>query len=255
MLFHDSAIQILDDLGPVGGASRGRYVRAENGLDYIIKGPSLNPEARYIAANELVAAKLAHQLGLPLLDFAVVQMRDDLFFASNYMTDGTYYPQVTEELFDSCDNRDRSYPRVVFDTWLCNEDRHEGNLLVRAIKRASGDVRMLVPNDHSHCLVIGKETPDALATRLDVPPGGKYLKLPFLARAIRETAKLSVAITAVERIDESVLVGAVRSIPAPLLDVAGKQQYEEFLIQRRSRLRELFDGNRSCFPELSGGAL
>lgn len=57
-------MRVLDDLGPLGqGASQARYVVAENGLEYIIKGAALTPDHPYVASNELVAAMLARTLG------------------------------------------------------------------------------------------------------------------------------------------------------------------------------------------------
>ena len=225
----------------------------ENGEDYVIKGPSLAPAYPYLAANELVSATIGRHLGLPLLDSTVVQMGSDLFFASTYMAKGSFYPQITEDLFNKCENRERVYTMVVFDTWLCNQDRHDRNLLVRAVKRSGSEVYTILPNDHGHCLV-ADQTPAILPGLLDSPPG-QYLKIQYVAEAIRELGKLRQALDAVEAMKDVVLSSAVRSIPEKLLNSKDQGDYENFLMQRRTRLRRLFEDNRACFPKLAGGAI
>ena len=65
---------VVDDFGPVGaGASQAHTVLAENGQEYIIKGPSLVPNHPHVAANEYVAARLGQSIGLPILDFTIVE--------------------------------------------------------------------------------------------------------------------------------------------------------------------------------------
>jgi len=142
-------MRVLDDLGAIGrGASAAHYVLAENGIEYIIKGPSFTPQHPYVAANELLAALIARQLGLPILDFAVVQMGQDLFFASAFMQGGTFHPQIRTDLFDRCENKERVYGMLVFDAWICNIDRHDGNLLVRTTRRGGQEHTTLLLNDH-----------------------------------------------------------------------------------------------------------
>src|SRR6266516_627460 len=80
-----SHLAVLDDFGPLNGASRARYVGAENGSEYVIKGPSLTPEHPTVGGNEWVAARLAEALGLPVLDYRIVSMEGQCFFASSYM--------------------------------------------------------------------------------------------------------------------------------------------------------------------------
>lgn len=76
-------LHVVDDYGEVGqGASRAHYVLAENGNEYIIKGPALTPNHQFVAANELVAARIAGALGLPLLEFCVVELSGKLYFGA-----------------------------------------------------------------------------------------------------------------------------------------------------------------------------
>ena len=106
-------LRIIDDFRPVGqGASAARYVLAENGSEYLIKGPVLTPQYPFVAANEHVAAELAEALGLPILDHQIVQYSGQACFASSRMPSGTFYPYIDANLFALCENRDqRRRPR------------------------------------------------------------------------------------------------------------------------------------------------
>jgi hypothetical protein len=148
-------LEVIDDYGKVGeGATNARYVLAENGNEYLIKGPSLVAGHPTVAANEWIAARLADSLGLPVLDFRLVTMGGNLFFASTWMQRPSFSPAITEDLLVKCENKERIYDVVVFDAWLCNLDRHAHNLVVRKLERDVNSKRhWLLLNDHSHLLV------------------------------------------------------------------------------------------------------
>jgi len=115
-----------------GGVSAAKFVRAVNGSEYIIKGPSLVVDHPQVAANELIAAQLADQLGLPILDHRLLSNGTDLFFASARMPQGSY-DALTEDMYTQCSNRSVIYSIVAFDVWIANGDRHNQNLLARII--------------------------------------------------------------------------------------------------------------------------
>ncbi len=118
--------------GPVGdGYSRTLWVLADNGTEYLAKGPSLVKGFKHVAANELVAAGIAQRMGLPVLDARVLELNGDLYFGSTWMDGSRYHPVIDRELLYRCHNSQKVYEMVVFDTWVCNEDRHAKNLIVR----------------------------------------------------------------------------------------------------------------------------
>jgi hypothetical protein len=54
---------VMDDYGEIGhGASKAHTIAAENGEEFIIKGPSFTPEHPTVVANEWSAAQLAEAL-------------------------------------------------------------------------------------------------------------------------------------------------------------------------------------------------
>jgi hypothetical protein len=250
-------VRVIDDYGPFGkGASQARYVLAENGNEYIAKGPSLSPCHHYVAANEFLAASLAGYLGLPVLDFCILEMDNRLFFGSTWMQKPSFAPQISEDLFNRCENRGRVYDLVVFDSWVCNVDRHNENLIVRCTKKKAGegDQHLLLLNDHSHCLVQPKKTPASLADLLDTLPD-KYIRLEFVKAAIKERDNLKASLERVETVNGKAISEAIEAVPEEFLPAAERGAVEEFLLQRQSRLRSIFRNGQNCFTNLGGGTL
>jgi hypothetical protein len=232
-------------------------VIAENGAEYMVKGPTLTPQYPYVAANEYLAADLAASLGLPLLDYRIVDMGGDLLFASGRMPQGTFYPAIDATLFSQCENQDQIYALVVLDTWVCNIDRHEQNLLVRDVagQRGGSPRLMLLVNDHSHCLMIS-HPPGQMGTQLRNKGPSSYVnRLPFIRDAVTDAAALRQAIDSAVAISASHIEHAVRSMPKSWLPSAERPLVEGFLTERRDRLRDLFERERAHFPNLSGGSL
>jgi hypothetical protein len=237
------------DYGPIGkGASLSHSVRCENGSEYLLKGPAYTPTHPLCAANELIVARIARQLGLPLLDFGVAQDGGELFFASQYMASGTFSPQITRDLLAQCANRDRIYPIAVLDAWVVNEDRHHENLIVREPTR--GGDRLLLLNDHDRALVKPGETSGALNGKIDSPVAGCY-RLDFLREAIVDKTRFESALVSVESMSDEMLAAIVASVPTALLPSADSRNYTAFLPARRARLRTLFSADTTTFPNLT----
>jgi Phosphatidylinositol 3- and 4-kinase len=251
-------LRVVDDYGPVGtGASQARIVLAENSQEYIVKGPSFVPSHPHVAANEYVAARLARAIGLPVLDFTIVDLAGAQLFASACMTAGTFHAQTTEDLFNRCENRDRVYDLVVFDVWLRNTDRHHENLLVREVRpRNAENPRLhLLCNDHGHCLVCPNEQATVLAEKLDAPPA-ETVKLGFVINAITETSRLAAALARVSAVDDGIIEAAFAEMPAtfvPSAQEAGLMR--DYLFDRRARLANVFQTHRATFSSLDEGEL
>ncbi|MGH2561049.1 MAG: HipA family kinase [Thermomicrobiales bacterium] len=237
------------------GASRPRYILAENGSEYIIKGPALSPANPYVAANELIAAHLAQSLGLPVLDFAIVEMGGKLFFASAWMPPGSFYPAIRRDLFDRRENRDSAYDLVVFDAWLCNMDRHADNLIVRnRTQRGNPDQLSLVLNDHSHCLLPPTRRPFHLALLVN-SRATDYVRIDFIRDAIVDRERLAIALDAIEQLDEDLVRTFVRLVPEEFLAGPDQSSVESFLIERKTTLRQAFNDSSRSFVALQGGEL
>jgi len=251
-------LRVEDDYGPVGaGVSNAHCVMAENGQEYIAKGPCFAPYHPHVAANEYVAARLANAIGLPILDFRILEMGGNLLFAAGWMDKGTFCPQTTRELFAKCQNRDRVYDLVVFDCWINNTDRHQENLLVREIRsRGAPEPRhMLLCNDHSHCLVRPNEQTTDLAGRLEAAPVS-HPGLAFVAEAVTKSARLAEALDRAARVPDDTIKAAFREMPASFLPSAQDGQLMcQYLVERRDRLADIFRTHRATFNRLDGGTL
>jgi hypothetical protein len=245
-------LAVATDFGQVEtGASLGHWILAENGSEYLIKGPSFTPDHPTVAANEWVAAQLAAAMGLPVLDHRIVTMGGHLFFGSSWMEKPSFHPAIDESLLARCRNRDRVYGVVVLDTWLCNPDRHAENLVVRRVRNSNDHLLLL--NDHSHLLVspAGARTGKQLLAHLDVGPAS-YVRLEFVKASIASADRLRHALQTTEALPEERIRGIVESTPDELLPDDYRGAYEEFLVQRLARLSRLFEDNSQSFPELDG---
>lgn len=253
-------MEVVTDYGPTGqGASQAHYVLAENGQEYLIKGRNFFPQHPYVAVDEYVAASLACGLGLPILDYRFVSMAGELCFASAWMTQGTFYPQLEEHLFRRCANCSCVYMMVAFDVWICNNDRHHGNLLARAStpqQRANpASSLQLLLNDHSHCLMSPGEDTGALANKLAAPARTYVSPISFVRDTITDLSLLSSAVDKVEQLNDEWIYLTVRCIPEGLLKPGDRDTIAEFLFERRKRLRDLIEADRACFSKLGGGKI
>lgn len=244
-------LQVIDDYGAIGvGASEAHSCLAENGEEYIIKGPAFVPQHPTVAANEWIAARLADALGLPVLDHRIVSMGGDLFFASAWMQKPTFYPAIDAEIFQKCENRDRAYGVVVFDCWLINKDRHGANLVVRNSRHGN---HLMILNDHSHLLVspLGPFDTEHLPGSVSLPPA-PFICLPFIRDAITDPGGIRNALDQVEALPERFIRDAVHSTPQSLLSHSDQAIYADFLVDRRGCLREVMQAGSSVFPKLEG---
>lgn len=248
-----TALAVIDDYGALpNGASNAHSVLAENGSEYIMKGPSFAPEQLTVAANEWVAARLAALLGLPVLDHQILTMEGELFFGSAWMPKPSFYPTIDEDKWRRCENRDRIHDIAVFDTWLINQDRHASNMIVRRVKLRQ-ERFLLILNDHSHLLVspLGPTRIDDLMARVDAPPD-LFTTLPLIRENVVEPSLIRAVLDKIEGLPDSEIQAVVTSTPDELLAPADQSIYAEFLIQRRLKLRGIIRSRSAIFPNLKG---
>src|SRR5688572_486643 len=89
------AIRVVSDYGIVAAtATAPHHVRCENGEEYVVKGTVFTPDDPRVAANELIAVRLADHLALPTLDHRLVVFKDEVLFASHYMLKGSWFDWI-----------------------------------------------------------------------------------------------------------------------------------------------------------------
>ncbi len=250
-------LRVLREYGPAGaGASAPQYVLGEDHQEYIVKGSIFAPCEPYAAANELVCAFIGDELGLPVLPHKVLEMNGAPVFGSVWMKQGTFDSGVSEVTFQQCNNRERAYDLVVFDTWLCNEDRHHQNLIVRRRKQSGGpDELSLVFNDHSRCLLPPGVTAAGMATHWLGSPPDRFIQLNFVRAEIVNPDRLRAAVCAVEQLTEHQIRACVLMVPDELFAEADKPLVVDFLLRRRAELRSVFNAAAPGFAALQGATL
>lgn len=248
------ALRIMDDLGEIGeGFCKAHAVTAENGQEYIAKGPTLQPDHFYAAANEYIAYVLGSRLGLSMLNATLLQAGDDFYFGSPYMLKGSWRDRMDPALFRRCGNLDQVYGLVAFDVWLYNFDRHEGNLLCRQIPRTGAWMMLL--NDHSHCLMAPAETPASLAARVAGGRPPELVKLPYVREEVRSLDRLKQAVGKVESLTDTTIGTVVASLPTKLLPLQERADVVRFICTRRDTLRATIAADQGYFMNLERGKL
>jgi hypothetical protein len=106
---------------------------------------------RFTVANEFICARLGSFLGLPVPPFALLQQkgRPDVWFGSiDYNLTGQSLPPIDPA---DCVSEfpELSTGIILFDVWIANTDRHNGNL---NMDTSTGKPIRLNVFDHSHAL-------------------------------------------------------------------------------------------------------
>lgn len=150
------------------GATKPHLISFDDGNRYIVKFKG-NRFGNRILVNEYIADQLAKLLGLSCGDGQVVavdaffiskepklqgrNLEAGLQFGSTFINDGHDRDNFSEAYIPDLKNRDRLPEVIVFDTFVCNTDRHSGNLLLvfddPTRKNTSCEFVLI---DHSHIL-------------------------------------------------------------------------------------------------------
>lgn len=252
-----------------GGVSQARFFVCENGDEYILKGKHFSPTMPHVAANEFIAAEIGGHLGLPILDHRTVSWRGDLYFGSRMIGATNFLRSTDLKLVQGCLNAERIYNMLVFDVWLCNTDRHEGNIVVRVTKDQSGnDEYRLIFSDHSHCILAPTNDPQHPLTTISdlaslatsglsssVCPNMPYIRAKLVTDMVVDVALLRTAIDGVAKMPDHVVRGVLSRVPPDFLPESERRAIENFLLQRRKRLKQVFRDNIQMLAKLSGGPL
>jgi hypothetical protein len=248
---YDEPLYIIDDYGPIGGDGmmNARHVLAANGSEYVIKGPTTSPGYKYVGANELICAKLAKGLGLPVLEHDLLQDDNKLFFGSLHMRTSDFYQELTPGLFARCINAQVVYLMVAFDTWVCNNDRHEENLIARRLSTGPGVERLLlICNDHSNALL---HTVRPSGLKMFDMSMAEAVLVPFVRDFLTDAGLFRAELNKVIQYPRSLIKSAVQAVPTQWLGPREKSQVEDFLISRQGRLLSNVRASLACLPRMS----
>jgi len=188
----------------------------------------------YLLLNEAVCAALADALQLPIPAFRVIKLDNQLWFGLEKKEPKVAY---TRENLAVCVNRDQVPGVLVFDVFVCNPDRHEGNVLLHQFQQQPPAIKLWII-DHSHALVSTKQDVAALvAANHDTQ---EYLKLPHHSAVVKQRSQFKSFLERLEALDSTVFQEITASLPcefvpsgADLVSLTG------FLIRRRDEARTL----------------
>ena len=223
--------------GPVGqGVTGSVYVS--------VHGVAKSNSAQYptIVANELVCNRLASALLLPVPPGFLIKLDDVSHFASlNFNLSGQSLPPADAAAIVSAFPT-LSWGILLFDMWVLNGDRHNGNISHDTI---ANKVQLF---DHSHALFARSD----FQSFSNSPAIGGHCLAP--------------AITSLDGLtDWNSHIGAIpeRFVRTIVGDVVGDefgvgtaraQECAEFLIARRSHLIALAKANAALFPKVPADA-
>lgn len=135
-------VQLIESIPK--GYSKPQRILFSDGRTYAVKFKN-NPSGTRILVNEYISGKLAQLLSLPVVPFEIVEISDDFIkanpiflkhkfqsghqFASLFIDNCIHFPK---DSFNDVNikNRDHLARIIVFDLWIGNTDRKEGNLLL-----------------------------------------------------------------------------------------------------------------------------
>jgi hypothetical protein len=257
------------------GGAQSHLMRASDGNFYIVKFQN-NPQHIRVLANDLIATRLAANLGLPTAPCEVLEVSDWLInktpelhiqtggqrvnckvglqFGSRYVVDpveGQVLDYMPESLLANCRvrNPEAFLGALVFDKWTCNADGRQV-IYWRQNQQRKYSVTLV---DQGHCFHGGQwDFPDA-------PLRGTF-NFNCVYRDVRGWEAFEPWLSRIEQLDEKVLWGIAESVPPEWYqsDSDALAAMLKQLLARRSRIRELIadfaSSSRIPFPNWKSSA-
>jgi len=241
-------------------------MRCEDGYYYVVKFQN-NPQGVRILANEMLAARLAQALGLPVSEPEVVEVSDWLVehtpemyiqwgsehircasgfqFGSRFPCDPLrtpVYDFLPDEQLEEVINRDSFCGMLVFDKWTCNCDSRQSVFHRPAGSDSSNYMATMV--DQGYCFNANEwGFPDA-------PLRGLYSRLTVYA-SVASLESFEPYLSRLENLEDDFLEEAAASVPPEWYE--GRTDDLRTLLtelgRRRARTREMILACRESAPQ------
>lgn len=198
-------------------------------------------ELPFVVANELICARLASAILLPVPPGFIIDKDGSPHYASlNFNLAGEDLPPANVE---SLVLRDPALAMgiTIFDIWIVNDDRHRNNLDYDA---DSGKVQIF---DHSHAFFHGGNPRQRLVENEQSLGIGSH----SVASRLRSLEGLSTWVQRINEIPEfyiSEVVSSASELGLPPNDVEFCTKY---LLDRRLRIQDLILANQEAFPSIN----
>lgn len=242
-------LEATAELGrPESGIMGARIVNTAMGEYYIKHDHWNDQQGTSIVANEFLSAVIAQSMMVPIPHFSKVAFEGKLCFGSAAVRFTA--PFVNESRLSGCANRDSLYALLVFDVWMDNRDRHNQNVL---IGQQNGRT-VFWAIDHSHCPFPPGRKPRHLLG-FHGPHDGHLCVRAWYSQLITDATLLKRAIDAAYAIPEDSFNSLVPGVPGQDWRDEDVTRIVEFLVKRRSNLKEMVNQARGIVPALKGGDL
>jgi hypothetical protein len=164
-------VQLIESIPK--GYSKPQRILFSDGHTYAVKFKN-NPSGTRILVNEYIAGKLAQLLSLPVVPFEVVAISSDFIKANAIFSKYKFQSgnQFASLFIDNCNhlskdlsnkvnlkNHDHLAGIIVFDIWIDNTDRKEGNVLLEPQQQGKYYLHMI---DHGRIFANAKWTVETL---------------------------------------------------------------------------------------------
>jgi hypothetical protein len=139
-------LHLVEHVRALRGGSQPRLMRASDGHLYVVKFQD-NPQGSRVLANELLASRLAQQLGLPVPQAEILELSPNLAEAMQFETptgsrsispglqvglrlvisplDGRIYDLLPQVYAAQIRNKEHFAGIKLFDLWTCNRDARQ----------------------------------------------------------------------------------------------------------------------------------
>lgn len=231
------ALVVRSDI-KLGGATGAKVIGCDDGRFYVCKSHRFLPEPQpYLLANEQISKNLADLLGLPVQPAQIVNLRGEELFGS-LLEAGLRDMKTVRLKRDQLNNWPDVPAILVFDIFVCNIDRHQGNslALISATKGAKYQLRIM---DHSHALMGSSSGKRALLQ--EKFPLAKYLNFYGLNALIEAQMEFEPALEKLEKLTKEEISWAAGNLPEDWLPDY-RQNWaiiSRTLLKRKNLVREL----------------
>lgn len=232
-------------------------------------------EGPHAVAREWVVSSLARDFGLPIPDFALIEIKadDEVYiytgskqrlakpgwaFASRKLDAATQWGGSSEELAKLA-NPESIARLVVFDTWVRNADRfgggiaNYGNVLLVTEKARRGTRPRLFAIDHTHCCPCpkpGSQLKTSIADIANVKDDGIYGLFPAFVDLVKE-ADAEKALDDLRKIDAKRIAEVIASVPESWeVPKPVRDAWRKFFVDRATYVADNLKGllRPKCWP-------
>lgn len=195
----------------------------------------------YTVPSELICANLARAIRLPVPPSLVVEDANGVPFhvSMNFVLAGQNLPPADAAAAVAHD-ASLCAGAVLFDLWICNGDRHAGNL---AFDAAQGRMMLF---DHSHALFASQDIDAWLARAQSAFNIGGHCLAAHLQRATDFASWNS----RIAQVPEYFIEGLVEDAVEVGLPVGKVRACTDFLLHRRKNLLSILETGAHAFPQV-----